>query len=138
MTYALSAPLQTAIFGALQGSTALTNLVGAHIFDAPPTGTLPELYVSLGPETVRDAGDAVGAGAWHEIEISVVTETAGFQSAKIVAGLISDTLQDADLTLSRGRLVGLWFEKAKASREDTGGIRRIDLTFRARLEDTQP
>jgi hypothetical protein len=29
--------------------------------------------------------------------------------------------------------VGLWFRRAKAARE--GGLRRIDLTFRARVED---
>ena len=56
--------------------------------------------------------------------------------AKAVAAAISDTLVDADLTLSRGRLVGLWFERATARRSGTAGsARRIDLRFRARVED---
>ncbi|WP_405117476.1 hypothetical protein [Phaeobacter sp. BS23] len=38
------------------------------------------------------------------------------------------------LALSRGRLVGLWFERANASRTTSGG-RQIRLRFAARLED---
>ena len=61
-------------------------------------------------------------------------ENAGFLSAKEAAAAVSDALHDADLTLGRGRLVGLWFHKAKASLAGEGR-RRIDLTFRARVED---
>ncbi|MGH1413267.1 MAG: DUF3168 domain-containing protein [Pelagimonas sp.] len=134
MSYALSGPLQTAVFAELQSSLVLENLVADNIFDALPTGSLPQTYVAIGPETATDAGDGTNGGAWHEFVVSVVTETAGFLTAKQAAGAISDTLHEADLTLSRGRLVGMWFRKAKATRE-TGGIRRIDLTFRARVED---
>ncbi|WP_299932773.1 DUF3168 domain-containing protein [uncultured Pelagimonas sp.] len=134
MSYALSGPLQTAVFAELQSSVTLDNLVGDNIFDALPIGSLPQTYVAIGPETATEAGDGTDDGAWHEFVVSVVTETAGFLTAKQAAGAISDTLHEADLALSRGRLVGLWFRKAKATRE-TGGIRRIDLTFRARVED---
>ena len=34
------------------------------------------------------------------------------------------------------RLAGLHFYRARAQREGTGAQRRIDLTFRAREEDT--
>ncbi len=134
MSYALAAPLQAAVFARLQADGGLSALVGEHIYDALPTGTLPRLYVALGPETVRDASDGDGAAAWHVFTVSVVTETAGFHSAKTAAAAISDTLHGADLVLGRGRLVGLWFHKAKAARQ-SGGLRRIDLTFRARVED---
>ncbi len=134
MSYAVSGALQSAIYTRLQADAALTTLVGDAVYDKVPGGGLPGLYIGLGPEKVREAGDSTGDGAWHEVLISVVTENAGFLSAKEAAGAVSDALHGADLTLSRGRLVGLWFHKAQAQREK-GGRRRIDLTFRARVED---
>ena len=38
------------------------------------------------------------------------------------------------LTLGRGRLVGIWFRRADARRREQGTMRRIDLSFRARVE----
>lgn len=134
MSYALSGPLQSAIFAHLQADTALELLVGDNIFDALPSGNLPPVYVALGPETAKEAGDGSDNGAWHSFVVSVVCQIAGFLTAKQTAGAISDALHEAALDLSRGRLVGLWFVKANATRE-TGDIRRIDLTFRARVED---
>ena len=134
MSYAVSSALQASVFAQLQGDPALGALVGADIYDALPTGTLPPIYVALGPETAKDAGDKDGAGAWHRFVVSVVTSKSGFQTAKDAAAAVSDALHGADLTLERGKLVGLWFEKARARRESRG-LRRIDLTFRARVED---
>ncbi|KHQ52265.1 DUF3168 domain-containing protein [Mameliella alba] len=134
MSYAVASALQASVFSRLQGDAALSALVGADIYDALPTGTLPPIYVALGPETVRDAGDQTGDGAWHRFVVSVVTSKSGFQAAKDVAAAISDALHGADLMLARGHLVGLWFEKAKAKRESRG-LRCIHLTFRARVED---
>jgi hypothetical protein len=134
MSYAVSGPLQAAVYTALTSDMALTALVGANIFDALPSGTLPDLYVALGPETVREAADKTGSGALHDFTVSVVSAGAGFQAAKTVAGAVSDALDGAALGLGRGALVGLWFRKARARREG-GGLRRIDLTFRARVED---
>lgn len=134
MSYAVSAALQAAVYARLQGDAALGALVGTDIYDALPQGSLPAIYVALGPETARDASDAGGTGAWHRFVVSVVTSKSGFQTAKDAAAAISDALHRADLALGRGHLVGLWFEKAKAARE-ARGLRRIDLTFRARVED---
>lgn len=134
MSYAVSAALQAAVYARLQGDAALGALVGADIYDALPQGSLPALYVALGPETAKDASDTGGNGAWHRFLVSVVTSKAGFQTAKDAAAAISDALHGADLALGRGHLVGLWFERAKAGRESRG-LRRIDLTFRARVED---
>jgi hypothetical protein len=134
MSYAVASALQAAVYARLQGDAALTALVGSDIFDALPPGNLPPIYVALGPETAKDASDVGGAGAWHRFVVSVVTAQAGFQTAKEAAAAISDALIGEDLTLGRGNLVGLWFEKAKAGREGRG-LRRIDLTFRARVED---
>ncbi|MCX7299285.1 MAG: DUF3168 domain-containing protein [Rhodobacterales bacterium] len=135
MSYGVAAALQAAVYQRLTGDVALTGLVGTAVYDALPTGALPSLYVALGPEVVRDRSDKTGSGAEHEFTVAVVTDTAGFASAKAVAGAVSDALVDAPLVLSRGVLVALNFYRAQAVRVGSGAVRQIALTFRARVED---
>ena len=135
MTYALASHLQTALFTALAAHTPLTDAVDNAIYDAPPQGPRPELYVALGPEQVRDRSDKTGHGALHDVTISVVSDLSGFKRAKDVAAIISDLLHDADLPLTRGTLVYLTFSRARAIRARRGETRRIDMTFRARVSD---
>ncbi|WP_342075399.1 DUF3168 domain-containing protein [Yoonia sp. SS1-5] len=135
MSYAMSSALQAAVFQRLAADTALADLVGTAIYDALPAGSLPSLYVVLGPEDVRDASDKTGGGALHEFTVTVVTESAGFSSAKTAAAAVSDALVDAPLSLTRGSLVSLRFYKAKAARVGTGDMRQINLIFRARVAD---
>jgi hypothetical protein len=135
MSYAMSAALQAAVFQRLSGDAALTALVGPAIYDVVPSGSLPSLYVSLGPEEARDASDKTGGGAQHDFTVTVVADDSGFHVAKTVAAAISDALVGADLSLTRGRLVALNFLRARARREGSGQLRRIDLRFRARIED---
>ena len=101
MTYGVSAALQSAVFQRLTADSNLATAVGTNIFDAIPPGPLPGLFVSLGPEEVRDSSDALSAGATHIFTVSVVTDADGFQSAKNAASLVSDALVDAELILAR-------------------------------------
>lgn len=136
MSYAMAAALQTAVYQHLLADAGVGALVGDAIYDALPVGTLPETYVTLGPEDVRDASDQGGDGALHRFTVSVLTSAAGFGAAKTLAAAICDALDDPGLILSRGRVVGVWFERATARRTGTGGeTRQIDLRFRARVED---
>lgn len=136
MSYGMAAALQSAVYQHLLADSAVSALVGDAVYDAVPAGDVVDTYVSLGPEDVRDRSDKSGSGAEHRFTVSVVTQSAGFGAAKDVAAAIGDALEDADLVLNRGRVVGLWFEKASARRSGKAGrIRRIDLRFRARLED---
>jgi hypothetical protein len=135
MSYTLASALQEAVYQALLADDALVGQVGDAIYDAMPSGQRPELYISLGPETVKDASDKSGHGAEHRFTISVISTATGFSKAKAVAGTVCDVLVDAGLPLSRGRLVSLGFDKASAVRTDDGNGRRIDLRFRARVED---
>jgi len=139
MSYGVAAALQAAIYQRLTQDGALAALVGDAIYDALPAGdSLPETYVTLGPEDVRARDDVTGEGAWHRVSVSVVTSATGVHGAKLVAGAVSDALAAADgLTLARGRLVSLRFIRARAAREGSGALRRIDLSFRARVEDTE-
>jgi hypothetical protein len=132
MSYGVAAALQAAVF---QHLAALPELAGVSVVDALPKGAAAGTFVLIGAEEVRDLSDASGAAAEHRFVISVVSDAAGFQTAKGLAVAISDGLADAPLELARGRLVGLRFLRAVARRRDEGRVRRIDLTFRARVED---
>ena len=135
MSFAMSGPLQTAVFGALVADGALAAIVGDAIYDAVPTGTPPEIYVRLGTEVTTDASDRSGGGALHRLSVSVITSLPGFAQVKAAAGAISDALHEADLTLTRGRLVYLRFERARAVRTESAATRQIDLRFAARVQD---
>ncbi len=131
MSYQAAAALQAAIFQRLTGFPALS---GVLILDAMPPGTAASSFVLIGPEVVIDQSDKSGAGAEHRFDVSVVSDAAGFLSVKTIAGAVSEALVDADLTLADGNLVSLVFLRAAARRLGKGAIRRIDMTFRARVE----
>lgn len=135
MSYGMAAALQEALYQRLAGDDGLAALVGAAIFDAVPSGTPPGTFVLIGPEEVRERSDRTGGGAEHRLVVSVVTDAQGFLVAKQAAARVSDVLDGADLALARGRLVGLWFDRAEARQLEQGTVRRIDLRFRARVED---
>ena len=135
MSYAVSAALQSAVFSTVATDPGVIAVVGDAVYDALPSGTLPGLYISLGPENVRAEDDKTGSGSVHRFVVSVVTDVPGFRAAKEAAGAVSDALHEADLTLTRGILVSLQFQRARAFKIEKGTGRRIDLTFRARVED---
>ncbi len=132
MSYGITAALQAAVYGALTGHAAVATLSGA-VYDALPPGPVPPLYITLGPETVRDASDKTGAGAVHDFPVTVVSEAVGFASVKALAAAISDALTGTELVLTRGRLVRLAFLRARARRVDGG--REIEVWFRARVDE---
>lgn len=130
MSYAVAAALQAAVYQRL-----VTTLPGVSVHDALPPGAGNGTFVLIGPEEVFDAGDKTGGGAEHRFVVSVISDENGFLAAKEIAVAISDALVDANLVLTRGRVVSLRFLKAVAKRLDAGAARRIDLQFRARVED---
>ncbi len=137
MSYGVSEALQGAVYQRLVTDAAIGALIGTAVFDELPIGTKPETYVVLGEEDVRDRSDCSGGAALHRFVVSIVTDAAGYAGAKSVAAAVSDALVNAPLVLSRGRLVGLWFERATARRSGKAGkVRRIDLRFRAHVDDT--
>lgn len=131
MSYSGAAALQTAVFARLTG---WPELAGVPVLDAVPAGGGAGTFVLLGPEEARDASDRSGHGAEHRLVVSVISDASGFLAAKTVAVAVSDALSEADLVLSVGHLVGLEFQRAVARRLVDGEVRRIDLTFRARLD----
>lgn len=136
MTYAVSHALQQGVYLALTGDGALTALVGGHVFDAPPSGAIPDLYVMLGDEQVRDRSSGSAGAALHDLNIRVVSSAAGFAAAKQVAAAVCDAVIGAEIALTRGRLVSLSFRAARAVREGSPEQRQIRLKFRAFVEDS--
>lgn len=134
MSYAMAAALQAAVFAALRDDPVVADLSGGAIHDAVPSGPMPPLYLLIGPEEARDASDKTGAGAVHVFSVTVVSDAAGFATAKVLAAAVSDALCGAELVLARGRLVALSFLRARARR--VGGGREIEIRFRARLDDS--
>ena len=130
MSYGAAPALQQAVFQRLTGWPALTGVATYDAVPANATGT----FVLIGPEETRDQSDKTGAGAEHQMVISVITDATGFLSIKTIAANISDALIGAPLALSRGQLVSLFFVRASARRIEEGETRRIDLTFRARVQ----
>jgi hypothetical protein len=131
MSYQAAAALQTALYSQL---TTFPALDGISIVDAIPSGTTPGTFVLIGPEQVLDQSDKSGAGAEHRFEVSVISDAAGFMTAKEVAAAVSDALLGGGISLGVGTLVSINFLKATARRLDQGATRRIDLQFRARIE----
>ncbi|MDK8872858.1 DUF3168 domain-containing protein [Paracoccus sp. SSJ] len=137
MSYRGTAALQAAVYRALREDGALGALVGDAIHDAMPVTPPAGIHVSLGPEEVRDAGDMTAPGAVHDFVVSVLSgaEVAGgFGAVKAAAVAVSEALENAEMALDRGRLAGLWFLRARARRAENGAGRRVDLTFRARID----
>ncbi len=93
------------------------NSQGGHVYDALPPGELPILYVIFGTETVRDRSDMTSFAAVHEFDLSVITSSSGFQSAKTVASSACKALQMKPLSLAEGHLVALNFHGAVSKRQ---------------------
>lgn len=131
MTYALAAPLQAAVYDALTGDPALA---GIPVFDAAPDGAQASVYVVLGSEDVRDRSDKTGRAAQHRFVLTVSGDGGGFHALKETAAAVEAAL-GAGLTLGRGRVAFLRFERAVARRDRDGTRRRVEMTFRALLDD---
>ncbi|WP_134679662.1 DUF3168 domain-containing protein [Paracoccus ravus] len=137
MSYAAAVALQSAVYQLLREDDALQHLVGDAIFDAQPVSGTVGPYVVLGNEDSRDAGDMTGAGSSHDFTVSVLSGAEGaqgFGQVKLAAEAISAALDQPAVTLSRGHLVGMWLLRARARRIEKGSGRRVDLTFRARID----
>ncbi|NEX44756.1 DUF3168 domain-containing protein [Pseudotabrizicola algicola] len=131
MSYRAAAALQAAIYGVLSTAPALA---GVLVFDATPPAENAGTFVLIGPEEVLDQSDKTGFGAEHRIAVSVISDASGFLTAKTLAGHVTDCLTGARPELGTGRVVGIRFVKAVAKRLADGDTRRIDLTFRVRID----
>lgn len=134
MSYQSAAALQQALYTVLTADVTLTGLMPGGVYDAPPPGTPQGTYGVIGVEDAIDRSDVTGPGAEHRVVVEVVSDASGFLTAKTAAARISQILPDAQPVLTTGRVVAIWFHQARARRVEGGTVRRIDLTFRVRVE----
>jgi uncharacterized protein DUF3168 len=135
MSYAQGGALQAAVFAVVSGDAWVQALIGGNVFDAPPGGALPQTYVVLGEEDARGRRNGSVEAALHEFTVTVISDATGFALAKAVGEAVSDALLGASLVLARGRVVDLAFLRAQARRGKSPESRRVDLRFRAWVED---
>lgn len=139
MSYAMSEALQKAVYERLQADPALQAIVGDEIYDTPPDVPVteaPALHVTLGEERVRDGSTKTSSGAVHDFSVTVHALTEGFARPKAAAAAVADALMGVPLVLDRGVLIDLRFLFARAERGTANRPRRVDMRFRAVLEDT--
>ena len=134
MSYQSAVALQQALFDTLTGDAVLTGLLPGGVHDAPPPGTPQGTYGVIGVEEAIDRSDISGPGSEHRVAIAIVSDAPGFMVAKNAAARIGQLLPDTQPALSTGRIVAIWFHQARARRVEGGAVRRIDLTFRVRVE----
>lgn len=139
MTYALSWPLQKAVFALVAGDPGIAALATGGVHDEPPHGADPGgidgPYIVLGDENVSAWSDASCDGAVHSLQISAIADNDGFAVLKQIGGRVSDLLIDAEPELDRGRVVSANFIGGLTRRIDQGRRRRLDLRFRIVVED---
>lgn len=138
MSMDLSAPLQKALYEQLMSAPELAFLEGRIFDDAPQRSAEGvEVFVTLGDERVRPWSTATERGAEHEAEIRVHAPLRGFLKVKEAAAAICSVIEGAPPLMSRGTVVNHRFTRARTQREEGGAGRRIDLTFRFAIEDTE-
>ena len=139
MTYALSWPLQQAVFEALAADPAVTALVGGRIYDAPPPfeadAAPSEPWITLGDERVDDWSTKDSAGTVHLLTIAVHATKRGFGETKRVAGAVCDLLTAAALAPARGRVIHVGFVSGRTRRSGNDAMRHVELRFRVLVED---
>ena len=130
-----SSALQSAIYTVLINDGGVINQLGNAIYDSLPTGQVPSLFAHLGEETVLDRSDKTACLRYHDVTITVVTSAPGFTNAKNAAAAICKALETTNVSLDSGKLIRLQFRLAKALRDDNGTERKVNLVFRAVIDE---
>ncbi len=138
MTYACAWALQQALHARLSTDPEVGARLGGRIYDAAPPEGAPRdaLYLTIGDDRAEDRSSGTTRGAEHQVTLAVTAPRAGFAEAKAAAAAVCDALLGAEIPLSRGALVVLAFDRAETKRLEDDALRRVLLTFRARVDDT--
>lgn len=135
MSYQASAELQRAVFAVLSGNAAVQTVIGDAIFDAPPEGTVPEIYALIGEERTLDRSSKTGQAALHDFVIVLRGTGSGFLRIKDAAEAVCDALVGARPVLNRGICCNITYRSGRARRLRAKAGREITLTFRAFIDE---
>ena len=140
MTYALSWPLQEALFSLIKDDPACIQFFGSRIYDfAQPFGQDAEAdgpYLIIGDEEARDWSTGTDDGAVHTVRLDVWASQRSFDEAKRAAGAVSDAILSGDIVPSRGQVINARFIDAKTRRTENDSLRGVQMRFRIVIEDT--
>ncbi|GLQ34055.1 hypothetical protein GCM10007939_03380 [Amylibacter marinus] len=136
MSFQHTLALQAAIFDILSNDLGLGSLAGGAVYDEVPAGELPDTYILIGEEKALDRSDYTSTSTRHDITISVISNQSGFLIAKACASRICDLLVGQSWVLSSGNMRSFRLVTAKARRSTGAANRRIDLIFKAFIDET--
>jgi hypothetical protein len=130
-----AAELQTAIYQALAGDSALiAELGGASIYDqAPPNVSFP--YITFGRTSVYDWSTGTESGTEQLFTLHIWSKARGKKEVLEIMELSRIRLDNASLALSGHHLVNLRLEFAEARYDDDLAVHHGLLRFRAVTEE---
>lgn len=130
-----SVQLQAAIVGALKSAGALPAVVGARVYDEPPTiPTFP--YISEGDcQVLPDKAGCIDGTECYPI-LDVWSRSSGYGEAKTIAAAILAKLDDQPENVVMTGFVAIVFElhDYRPLRDPDGLTRRVNITFRALIQ----
>ncbi len=127
--------IQTSVFEALNANAQIYEKTEGAIFDHVPTSQdLPEIYVRIGDEQIKNRSSKTNSISEAIFEISIFSQHQGFIAAKHLSSLISQELTKDKLNFNNEKLIGIWFVKSQTYRLSSGNLRQIKLWFKALIE----
>jgi hypothetical protein len=123
-------PLQKAIYAALSGSSAVTALVGARIYDhAPDAAPLP--HIDLGEaQEIDDSAHELDASETY-LTLHVWSRAPGQVEAKRIVAAIRTALDFLSPTLEDGHRGTLFFEDSRIMSDQDGITTHGVVTIKA-------
>jgi len=127
--------LQFAVVAALGGSTALTGIVGAKIYDRPdPDAAFPFVRYG-GDQVIPDPSDCFDRSVEVYVTVDAFSSAVGKTEIKAICGAIVDALDHASLDLSPDwRLMEMLHDGTRYLDEPDGLASHGVVTFRAYLD----
>jgi hypothetical protein len=128
--------LQRGVYQALAGSSDLTTLLGARIYDdAPQAAAFP--FVTLGQSVIRDWSTGTEDGAEHNLTLHVWSRGGGKKETLEIIQTIKAVLHDQPLLLADHHLINLRHEFSEARLDPDGDTLHGIVRYRAVTEPAQ-
>ena len=125
-------PLQSSIYNALVGNSALMALI-TGVYDRPPQGT-PYPYVTLGEMSGIDWSTKTTTGMEYSITLHTWSRQGGRKEAATIMESLHTILHQASLTVTGQTLVMIRFAASEIRMEDDGATYHGIMKFNAFLE----
>lgn len=130
----ISAAVQKLVVDTLKADVAVAALVGARVYDQPPSGAMFP-YVSIGPsDTVPVSGDCKRLSD-ETVQIDVWTSNQGRKlTAKRICGAIYDALHEFDGEPEAGALIELRVISVRVFSDQDPAVVHGVVTVTAQME----